>query len=102
MKPLHYLSASDAAEQLRAREISSVELTRHMLERIDALDPNLRAYATVTAELALDQADKADRELAARIRLRKHRAARRDVSVRCASQAVTGCSGLRGGARRAQ
>ena len=60
MDALHYLPISEIATRLRSRELSSVELTRHMLERIDSLDGDLRAYATVTPELALAQAEAAD------------------------------------------
>src|SRR6202011_1454651 len=56
----------EAARALRQREVSSVELTRAALDRIDRLNPTLNAFLTVTAEGALDRAAQADRELAAR------------------------------------
>lgn len=49
---------------MRAREVSPVELTEETLRRIEALDPKLNAYITVTADLALEQAQQAERELA--------------------------------------
>jgi aspartyl-tRNA(Asn)/glutamyl-tRNA(Gln) amidotransferase subunit A len=54
-----------AAESLRARRVSSVELTTAALARIEH-HANLRAFLTVTADEALQQARDADRELAAR------------------------------------
>src|SRR4030095_12517785 len=44
---------------------TSVALTRHALARIAALDPLLHAFVLVTAERALADAERADRELAA-------------------------------------
>ena len=49
---------------LRAREVSSRELTQLYLDRIERLDPQLNAYRTVYAERALAQADEADARLA--------------------------------------
>ena len=60
-----YLDLKEASRALRARELSSVELTRAMLARIAELDPTLHAYATVTADLAMTQAALADAEMAA-------------------------------------
>mgnify|MGYP000716506159 CR=1 FL=1 len=42
-------------------EISSLELTRSCLERIEQLEPHLRAFLTLTPELALQTAQSADR-----------------------------------------
>lgn len=64
-RPLHYLTIAQAGERLRHGDVSVTELTAHMLERIEAHDPALRAYATVTADLALSQAAECERELAA-------------------------------------
>jgi aspartyl-tRNA(Asn)/glutamyl-tRNA(Gln) amidotransferase subunit A len=52
------------AEALRARRVSSVELITAAIERTRRLDPQLRAFITVTAQQALEQAREADRELA--------------------------------------
>ncbi len=62
---LHYLSLADMAEHLRARELSSLDATKAILARIEALDPVLKAYATVTAKQALADATQLDAELAA-------------------------------------
>ncbi|HXH22109.1 MAG TPA: Asp-tRNA(Asn)/Glu-tRNA(Gln) amidotransferase subunit GatA [Dehalococcoidia bacterium] len=64
MSELHYLTISEARDLLDRREISSAELTRAVLERIEAVDPSIRAYVTVTSDLALDQARAADERIA--------------------------------------
>ena len=54
----------EAHRLLKNRELSSVELTRAYLERISEVEPKVRALVTVTDELALEQAKKADELLA--------------------------------------
>ena len=56
MAPLWELTIHEAAELLRRREISAVELTRAHLERIEAVDKTLHAFITLTPDLALQQA----------------------------------------------
>ncbi len=58
------MTIGEAAEGLRARRFSAVELATAALARIDRHNAGLRAFITVTAEQALDQARQADRELA--------------------------------------
>jgi aspartyl-tRNA(Asn)/glutamyl-tRNA(Gln) amidotransferase subunit A len=53
------------AADLRARRVSSVELVRAFLARIEASQPALNAFISVTAEQALAAAEAADRALAA-------------------------------------
>jgi len=53
----------EAAAELRARKVSSVELTRESLRTIHA-NEHLNAFMTVTEDLALEQARRADEELA--------------------------------------
>src|SRR5947208_8745196 len=50
---------------LRARNFTSVALTEACLERLNRIGPKLNAVVTITAELALDQARQADKEMAA-------------------------------------
>lgn len=50
---------------LRNRRISSVELTRLYLERLKHFGPRLNCVITMTDDLALDQARRADREIRA-------------------------------------
>ncbi len=62
-RELAFLSISELARLFRTRKLSPVELTKHFLARIDRLNPELNAYLTVTSELALAQAKKAEAEL---------------------------------------
>jgi aspartyl-tRNA(Asn)/glutamyl-tRNA(Gln) amidotransferase subunit A len=57
------LTIHEAAELLRRREVSSVELTQAVLDRIGTVDARVRAFVTVTGEQALQQAGQADRRL---------------------------------------
>jgi aspartyl-tRNA(Asn)/glutamyl-tRNA(Gln) amidotransferase subunit A len=54
----------DAAEKLRSRAVSSVELTRDCLTRITKLQPELNAFVTVIADHSLEAAAERDAELA--------------------------------------
>jgi aspartyl-tRNA(Asn)/glutamyl-tRNA(Gln) amidotransferase subunit A len=59
------LTLADAAEQIRTRRISPVELTRECLERIEHLNPILNAFITVTADQALEEARRAESKIVA-------------------------------------
>ncbi|MGK2926904.1 MAG: amidase [Lysobacterales bacterium] len=61
--PLHYLSLTEVARLIEAKEISPVELTQLMLDRIHTLDVRLHSYATVMADEALAAARAAEREI---------------------------------------
>jgi amidase len=61
----YYATLLETADAIRLRKISPVELTNAMLDRITRLDPSLHSYATVTPELALAQAQRAEGEIAA-------------------------------------
>lgn len=65
LSELPYTSISRLAPLLRSRKLSPVELLRACLERLDALDPVIHAFITVTRERALEQARNAEREIAA-------------------------------------
>lgn len=54
----------EAAAALRQRQVSSVELALECLARIEKWNPELNAFLTVTADVALEQARKADAERA--------------------------------------
>lgn len=56
------LTIEKAARLIRGRKVSAVELTRATLERIATLE-HLKAFITVTPELAITQARRADRAL---------------------------------------
>ena len=66
MPELNWLTIQEARELLSRREVSSVELTRACLERIEAVEDTVRSFITLTPELALAQAGAADRMLATR------------------------------------
>ena len=57
---LAFLTIKQAAQLIRSREVSPVELTRAVLGRIEALDRQVNAFITVTGELALEQAKAAE------------------------------------------
>ncbi|MCU1648029.1 MAG: glutamyl-tRNA(Gln) amidotransferase subunit [Nocardia sp.] len=65
MNELHWQSLADVGELLHAGEVSSVELTRLTLARIEATDPVVHAYVGVMAESALREASAADADFAA-------------------------------------
>ena len=57
------LTVKEASKLLHGGQISSLELTNLVLERINNLNPELQAYLTVTPELAREHAQKADERL---------------------------------------
>ena len=61
---LHELTIHEAAALLRAGDITAAELTGAVLDRILAVDNDIKAYLTLTPELALEQAAEADAALA--------------------------------------
>jgi aspartyl-tRNA(Asn)/glutamyl-tRNA(Gln) amidotransferase subunit A len=61
---MHANTLAQSAAALKARDISSVELTAHYLDRIDRLDSKLNSFITVTREQALEQAKRADERIA--------------------------------------
>ncbi|HEX9030080.1 MAG TPA: Asp-tRNA(Asn)/Glu-tRNA(Gln) amidotransferase subunit GatA [Anaerolineales bacterium] len=63
MPELTDLTITASLQALRRGEISSRELTQASLERVERLEPELRAFITLTPELALRQADLADNRL---------------------------------------
>ena len=64
MTALHELSLSAAVDLLAQRKVSSVELTRALLDRIEAVDPQLNAFISVLPDRALTQARRADEAIA--------------------------------------
>lgn len=60
MSALHWLTATEAAAQIRAKKLSPVELTQALLARIERHDPRCNAFIAVTAERALAEARKAE------------------------------------------
>jgi len=61
--PLHFRSITEIAEGIVSKQLSPVEVTTAMLERIDRLDSRLKSYATVMADSAMAAAQKAESEI---------------------------------------
>ncbi|HEY7428288.1 MAG TPA: amidase [Gemmataceae bacterium] len=61
---LAFLAVTALAALVRTRQVSSVELTKLYLERLRKYDPVLRCVVSYTEDLALKQAERADREVA--------------------------------------
>ena len=61
---LHHLELLEVGREIQSRRISSEEVTRHMLARIEAVDARLHSYVTVMAQQALEDARRADAEIA--------------------------------------
>src|SRR5580704_2376457 len=58
------MTIEEAAARLRTRKISSVELVQESLQTIHEAQPRLNALITVTEDLAIRQARRADEDLA--------------------------------------
>jgi amidase len=63
---LQYLELTEVAHLIQTRKLSPVEVTEAMLDRIAAVDGRLHSYALVTSELAMEQARRAEQEIARR------------------------------------
>ncbi|MDH3215368.1 MAG: amidase [Candidatus Krumholzibacteria bacterium] len=61
---LAFYSVRDLAELIRTRRVTSSELTQMYLERLKRFGPSLECVVTITEDLAMDQAVRADREIA--------------------------------------
>ena len=59
-----FQSATELARRIRARELSAVEVTRAVLDRIDASRATLNAFITVSGDEALRAAQRADEAVA--------------------------------------
>ena len=56
-----YLPAYEMLEKIKSQELSSLEITEALIERINKLNPVLNAYCTTTFDLAREIAEKADK-----------------------------------------
>jgi aspartyl-tRNA(Asn)/glutamyl-tRNA(Gln) amidotransferase subunit A len=61
---LPLLELAEVSKAVQKKEVSPVELTRACLERIEQLNPKLNAFITVTDSSALEEARKAEAEIA--------------------------------------
>ncbi len=62
---LTHLTIHEARDLLDRKEVSSVELTQAVLERIESVESKTRAFVTVTGDVALEQAHAADARITA-------------------------------------
>lgn len=60
-----FLTATELSEQIKAREVSPVEAVEAYLARIEDLNPTLNSYITICAKEALEEAQKAEKAIAA-------------------------------------
>ena len=65
LEEVAFWPVSHLAYLLRTRQVSSVELTKMYLARLQRNDPQLKCVVTLTEDLALKQARRADRDIAA-------------------------------------
>lgn len=65
LEDLAFAPITTLAPLLASRRITSVDLTRMYLDRLARLDPTLHCVVTLTADLAMEQASEADKEIRA-------------------------------------
>jgi Asp-tRNA(Asn)/Glu-tRNA(Gln) amidotransferase A subunit family amidase len=64
LESLAFASITELAELIRTRQVTSVELTRMYLDRLTRFGPTLECVVTLTDDLAMKQARRADADLA--------------------------------------
>ncbi len=65
LEDLAFLPVTELAPLMRSRQVSPVDLTKMYLERLKRYSPKLNCVITLTEELALEQARRADGEIRA-------------------------------------
>ncbi len=58
-----YLPVTELSKRIEAKKLSAVDLAKAYLDRSEKLGPRLNAYAKLTPEIALQQAEAADKEI---------------------------------------
>ena len=58
------MTIREAHELLKSKKVTSRELTEAVLRRIEAVDDSVKSFVTVTADVALEMADAADKRIA--------------------------------------
>jgi aspartyl-tRNA(Asn)/glutamyl-tRNA(Gln) amidotransferase subunit A len=66
-RPIHYLTLTELTGRYRDHSLSPVEVTRHLLERIQKLDPRLKSFLQLTPERALKEARQAEQSWLKRV-----------------------------------
>ncbi|MDD5491329.1 MAG: amidase, partial [bacterium] len=62
---LFKLTAHELSEKIRKKEVTSQEATASIFQRIDAVEPKVKAFVTLLKESALQQAEKIDQKIKA-------------------------------------
>ena len=60
---IHYLSALEIAEKIKSKEISSLELTQHFIDRIEKYDDKINSVVVRIFDQAIEDAKEADKSL---------------------------------------
>jgi aspartyl-tRNA(Asn)/glutamyl-tRNA(Gln) amidotransferase subunit A len=60
---LYDLTIAEASKKIQTKELSPVELTQSLLDRIESLEPKVQAWVTVVKEEALHAAKEAEKEI---------------------------------------
>ena len=60
-----FLDACTTAERIKSKDVSAVEVTKTAIRRAEVLQPELNAFISLEAEMALEAAVKVDQRLAA-------------------------------------
>ena len=60
---MHNKTVSELKKDLEKKKISSVELTKHFIDRIKSIDSQLNSFISLTEEYAITQAKKIDLEI---------------------------------------
>ncbi|QKY71000.1 amidase [Lentibacillus sp. CBA3610] len=63
MAELGFLTAAELAPLIQTKQLSPVELTKHLLNRIDTIDPAIHSYITPLHDVALQQAQEAENSI---------------------------------------
>jgi aspartyl-tRNA(Asn)/glutamyl-tRNA(Gln) amidotransferase subunit A len=63
-KPLHFITVAEAARLIASRQLSPLELVAAVLDRISEIDPLISSFVALRAEAALEDARKAESEIA--------------------------------------
>jgi aspartyl-tRNA(Asn)/glutamyl-tRNA(Gln) amidotransferase subunit A len=58
-----FLSAGELAKRIQSKALSPVDLTKAYLDRCEKLGPKLNAFARLTPEIAMREAEAADKEI---------------------------------------
>ena len=61
---MHNKTVSELIDDIKNKKISSLELTKHFIERIKRLDKKLNSFITITEDYALKKAKKIDADIA--------------------------------------